>query len=548
MTKVKERRNNMKKRNFYSILFATAVLGSSFTACSDNDEGGNLVQEIQTLQEAEALIRGAYRPYQTLSSTFTSIVDTPTELGTSYLGNEEDNVTKMVTLEYDKESSYAVKTFNALYSGIGTVNDAIEKAEASTKLSEEEKQLVIGEAKFSRGLFYSWLTVLWGEVPLRLTTSDANNTERASIDDVYTQVVKDLTEAAEVLPERPTSPINPSKGAAYALLTRVYLQWASVPLNYEEVKAIQTSRTDPAPKAWNTAYLREVIKYADKVKELGYTLQPNFEDLFGIANESKGPEQIFTIYHEGDGIDKQGNHQNHCAWTYPFEEETQVIHIQPIHTFDDWPNDDPRKAFSIVTEITDPRDGSVHSYYPPVNLPVYGKGVDRSTANSVYTTQLYNYVDRIELRYAEVLLNKAEALVQLGRNSEAEQPLNEIRKRGFKGDTSHNISNPTLQDIQNEWEYEFIYEQRHWQNLTRWKNLISTVLTVQNFEHFDDSYATAGGVGRDGHIVNTFFARIHRFLKAKYEHINGHFYRFPIPYGSDGQDLGIVPQNPGYSD
>ena len=351
----------MKKNYLYSILIAAALV-PGFTSCSDsdNDEGGNLVQELQSFDEAEALIRGAYRPYQTLSSTFTSMVDTPTELGTSYLGNEEDNVTKMVTLEYDKESSYASKTFNALYSGIGTVNDAIEQAQASTKLTDAEKSLIIGEAKFSRGLFYSWLTVLWGEVPLRLTTSEANNVERASIDAVYTQVVKDLTEAAEVLPTQPSSPINPSKGAAYALLTRVYLQWASVPLSYDEVNAIKTSRVDPTPKAWNTSYLNKVIEYANKVDELGvYSLQPNFEDLWGIANESKGPEQIFTIYHEGDGIDQQGNHQNHCAWTYPFQEDTEINHIQPIHTFEDWPDDDPRKAFSIVTEITDPRDGSV---------------------------------------------------------------------------------------------------------------------------------------------------------------------------------------------
>lgn len=537
----------MKKTHLYSILFA-AALASGLTSCSDNDEGGNLVQELQTLQEAEALIRGAYRPYQTLSSTFTSMVDTPTELGTSYLGNEEDNVTKMVTLEYDKEGSYSVKTFNALYNSIGAVNDAIEKAEASSKLTESEKELVVAEAKFSRGLFYSWLTVLWGEVPLRLSTADANKTERESIDKVYTQVVKDLTEAAEVLPDHPTSPVNPSKGAAYALLTRVYLQWASVPLSFDEVKAIQTSRVDPAPKAWNTSYLNEVINYADKVKDLGYSLQPNFEDLFGLYNESRGPEQIFTIYHEGDGIDQQGNHQNHCAWTNPFEETTTVIHIQPIHTFENWPDNDPRKAFSLVTEITDPRDGSVHTYFPPVTLPAYGKGVDRSGSTTLWETQLNNAVDRIEIRYAEVLLNKAEALVQLGRSRDAEQPLNEIRKRGFKSQGNYAISNPTLEDIQKEWEYEFIYEQRHWQNLTRWKNLIATVLTVKDFEHYDDSYATVGGIGRDGNEVNTFFARIHRFLKAKYEHINGHFYRFPIPYGSNGEELGIVPQNPGYSD
>lgn len=539
------------------ILSVLAVLASftAFTSCSDSDgDDGNpdgsedLVQGFETVQEAEALIRGAYRPYQTLSSTFTSMVDTPTELGTSYLGNEEDDVTKMVELKYNKESSYAKKTFNALYNSIGTVNDAIEQAQASTKISEADKQLVIGKAKFSRGLFYSWLTVLWGEVPLRLTTADVNNTERRSIDEVYAQVVKDLTEAAEVLPDKPTSPIDPSKGAAYALLTRIYLQWASVPLNYDEVDAIKTSRIDPTPKEWNSAYLNKVIEYADKVTELGYKLQDNFEDLFGLYNESKGPEQIFTIYHEGDGIDAQGNHQNHCAWTYPFQETTEVIHIQPIHTFKNWPDDDPRKAFSIVTEIKDPRDNSIHTYLPPVSLPAYGKGVDRSGASTLWETQLNNAVDRIEIRYAEVLLNKAEALVQLGRNTDAAAPLNQIRERGFK-DKAHNIASPTLDDIQKEWEYEFVYEQRHWQNLTRWKNLIATVLTVKDFEHYDNAFSDANNPypGHDGYKVGAFFARIHRFLVSKYNNINGHFYRFPIPYGSEGEDLGIVPQNPGYS-
>lgn len=539
----------MKKIYLYSVLIATSITLGLTSCSSDNDDDDNVIGEedvVKTQDEVYALINGAYRPYQTLSSTFTSMVETPTERGTSYLGNEEDDVTKMVTFEYDKESSYSKKTFNALYQGIGIVNDAIEKATASKSLTSAQKAEPIARAKFSRALFYSWLVALWGEVPLRLSTSDSS-TVRQPIDAVYTQIAKDFTEAAKDLPVSPSTTYNPSKGAAYALLTRVYLQWASNPLSFEEVEAIKDSRTDPASTAWNTERLQKVIEYADSVDQLGvYSLEPKFEDLFGIANESNGPEQIFTIYHEGDGIDAQGNHQNHCAWTYPFQETTEVIHIQPIHTFNNWPDDDPRKAFSIVTTITDPRDNSVHTYLPPVTLPAYGKGVDRSTSTSVYTTQLYNYVDRIEIRYAEVLLNKAEALVQLNRNSEAAAPLNQIRERGF-GDTAHDISSPTLSDIQKEWEYEFVYEQRHWQNLTRWKNLIATVLTVRNFQHYDDSYAVAGQIGADGYEVNTFFARIHRFLKAKYQNINGHFYRFPIPYGSNNEELGIT-QNPGYSD
>ena len=87
----------MKKSYFYSALFAT-VLTFGLTSCNDSDDNNVISEEnvIKTQDDVYALINGAYRPYQTLSSTFTSMVDTPTELGTSYLGNEEDDVTKMV--------------------------------------------------------------------------------------------------------------------------------------------------------------------------------------------------------------------------------------------------------------------------------------------------------------------------------------------------------------------------------------------------------------------------------------------------------------------
>ena len=75
----------MKKNYLYSALFA-AALTLGFTSCSSNDDANNVIGEedvIKTQDDVYALINGAYRPYQTLSSTFTSMVDTPTELGTS---------------------------------------------------------------------------------------------------------------------------------------------------------------------------------------------------------------------------------------------------------------------------------------------------------------------------------------------------------------------------------------------------------------------------------------------------------------------------------
>jgi CYTH domain-containing protein len=115
-----------------------------------------------------------------------------------------------------------------------------------------------------------------------------------------------------------------------------------------------------------------------------------------------------------------------------------------------------------------------------------------------------------------------------------------------------NISSVTLQNIQDEWEYEFQYEQHRWLNLTRWKNLITTVRTlVPTYTYYDDKFADANNVvtvNEITHKVGTTFARYHNHLKNKFDNIKGRNYRFPIPQGASFQDLGIRPQNPGYGE
>jgi hypothetical protein len=386
-------------------------------------------------------------------------------------------------------------------------------------------------------------------VPIVLETG-GSKTERKSIDEVYTQIVKDLTEAEADLPAYETSPVNPSKGAANTLLARVYLAWGNNPLSQAQVDAIKDSRTDPAV-SYNSERLQKAIEYSDKVIDSGtYSLAPKFEDNWGLANESKGPEQIFTIAHQGDGIDQQGNHQAHCSSHDPYNED-EPAHIQPAHTYDWWPNNDPRKAFSVLDSVVEVRAGktdSIHYYRWPHQLPHNGKGVDRSYNNSVYLTQTKNDVDRIEIRYAEVLITKAEALVQLNRASEALPLINQIRSRA----KAPVLTAVTLKNIQDEWEYEFQYEQHRWLNLSRWKSLISTVLTlVPTYTYYDEKFAdpknvvTVNGIT---HEVGAVFARYHNHLQGKVKNIKGRNYRFPIPQGSEFQDLGIRPQNPGYSE
>ena len=395
---------------------------------------------------------------------------------------------------------------------------------------------------------------LWGEVPV-FTEEGGSATERQPIDNVYNQIVADLTDAEALLADYNGDPVTPSKQAAEALLARAYLAWGDNPLSYSQVQAIATEQKDPEFTT-TPSRLEQAVTYADKVISSGkLALDPDYSKLFGRDYESnkRGTnEHLFTIKHDGDKNDAQGNHQTHCAWTFPFQNGENGRAFNELHTevadinlYDDWKHEQPsdkRLAKTYFTKLKNPEDGFTYTYYAPIYTPVNGKGVDQSYEDAENLEITQNSVDRIELRYAEVLLIKAEALVQLGRNKEAAAPFNELRRRAGIAE----VDAPTFEQIKREWDYEFTYEQKSLLNSLRWKDLVASVKKVKDYEHFDNSYATEGATGRDGSQVNSFFAKIHKHLVAKYNNVKGRHYRQPIPEGLKGEDLGILPQNPGY--
>ena len=192
--------------------------------------------------------------------------------------------------------------------------------------------------------------------------------------------------------------------------------------------------------------------------------------------------------------------------------------------YDDWYAEQPadkRLAETYFTSIVNPEDGKTYHYYSPIYTPINGKGVDQSYQNAENLEITQNSVDRIEIRYAEVLLTKAEALVQLGRNSEAAEPFNQLRSRaGIAGVGSEC---PTFDEIKREWDYEFTYEQFSVLNSYRWKNLIASVKEVQHYKHFADDWQTSLGQTYTADQA-TYFGKVHTHLKAKYNNVRGKHY------------------------
>ena len=549
--------SNHGRVNFILSAALSAILSIGLISCSEDEEGINnqVTNENVVDDDASAisLVNGVYSHWQPLSSSFSFIIELNSNKLISFEGEEGEAGPVNSRFEQEPTTWYQVKIFNHLFLGIAQANEAITTINNSLeagKVSQAGYNAAVGKAKFLRALAYLKLAQLWGEVPV-FTEAGGSTTERKELDVVFAQIVEDLTAAESLLNDYNGDPRVPSKQAAQALLARTYLVWGDNPLTAAQVAEIANTQTDPE-FTFNASRLEKAIEYADRVINSGkLALASDFSKLYGRDYESNKlgqNEHLFTIAHDGDKKDAQGNHQTHCSWTFPYQNGEHGEGYSQNHTeaadddvYDSWkaeyPND-KRLAKTYFVELTNPETGNKHVYYSPVYTPINGKGVDQSYEDAENLEITQNSVDRIEIRYAEVLLIKAEALVQLGRNTEAAVPFNQLRTRAG----IETVDAPTFDQIKREWDYEFTYEQFSVLNSYRWKDLISSIKEVSNYKHFADNWKELAEYTPD---QEAYFTKVHNHLVAKYNNVRGKHYRQPIPTGLHGEDLGIA-QNPGY--
>jgi len=182
----------------------------------------------------------------------TSILSSPTILAMPvFTGLSADELT-LFDINNTSLGSYYSNTLSSqnpesfwfqVYPVIFVANSAVEGLNGSTSLTPTVKQQLLGEAKFIRAFCYFYLTNLYGNVPLVLTTDYKKNALLAKTgkDMVYQQIVTDLKDAQQLLSENYLSgsltaysgnpeKVRPTKWAATALLARAYLyvgDWAN---------------------------------------------------------------------------------------------------------------------------------------------------------------------------------------------------------------------------------------------------------------------------------------------------------------------------------
>lgn len=343
--------------------------------------------------------------------------------------------------EFDKfyirtTNPYTLAAWSDGYRGIHRCNAVIERI-AGITMDETLRKRVVGEAKFLRALMYFNLVRSFGDVPLVLTeiTDPLQGYAygRAPVADVYTQIIKDLTDAETVLSVSYTGTNigRATSGAAKSLLGKVYLT--------------QKRYADA------TAKLKEVIDQGT------YTLLPNYADLFKAANKNN-KESIFEVQYKKGNIGEGSPFANAYA---PINSGNSVIlfggngnNIPTTDLEKSYEAGDPRKAVSMASSYTNASGVKVDVYYVRKYLdpPVVSGDADDNW-----------YV----LRYADVLLMYAEALNETGKAAEALPYLNQVRKRVGLADKPALVQADMRLAIEQERRVELAFEGQRWFDLVR---------------------------------------------------------------------------------
>nr|WP_295876304.1 RagB/SusD family nutrient uptake outer membrane protein [uncultured Chitinophaga sp.] len=346
---------------------------------------------------------------------------------------------------YDASLVHVANIWKFSYVGINNLNVLLQNIDKPV-MDEGKRNILKGQALFLRGFFYFILTSNYGDVPLVLRPLAINevNVAAAKQAEVYAQVEKDMKEAETLLKDYTVIQAKYNDvvtlTAVQAMLARVYLYWAGYPQN-------------------NTAKYRDVITYTDKVITSGlHALNPDYRQIFiNLARDQYDvKENIWELGSLGAAagvVNKSGNDignfvgiqsaitaldstsYNAAAWVWVTKKLFDAYETDPGSTAT--PNKaslDIRRDWNCANYIYNGTNPRVKAARPNVWQMCAGKFrreyVPQSIRNTNGTAGTYN-INWPMIRYADVLLMRAEAENYVSGPANAYTYINQVRKRGY---------------------------------------------------------------------------------------------------------------------
>ncbi len=410
-------------------------------------------------EQFDAALTGCYKNFHNSQVIFNSETDMLTPNSVAY--NEANDTKNIGRGAGTTTSNLFLNVWRTSYRGIGRANTILDKIELAT-FGEDEKNQIKGEALFIRSIYYSVLIDNFGDCPLILETPDNDkhgDLPRTSKSEVLNQIITDLEIAASLLPVsyNATNTGRATKGAALALKSRVLL--------------------------YNNRW-QESAQTAKEVIDLGvYDLFPDYRGMYLLDNENN-EEVIFDIQYKvpffTTHFDNDIQMLNRPAPTKDLVDSYLMIDGQSIDEsplFDPnnpYKNRDPRLHQTVVC-IGYPYNGKITR---PEDVVTTGFGQKKLSSYSDNVTTVVtagnSEINPIVIRYAEVLLNYAEALNEFHSDptSEVYWALNKIRKRPSVNmpEIEPTLSKDEMREvIRLERRIELALEGKYLSDIRRWK-------------------------------------------------------------------------------
>lgn len=460
------------KKILYSVLTVLALVG--MTSCSDflDDQKPQGVLDSDMVKDpsnVDNLVISAYAVFTTaedINSSF-SMWNFDVRSDDAYKGG---NGTSDGDVFHQLEIEQGVLTTNwnindmwvRLYNCISRVNSAISVLE-TTSDSYQLKAQRLGEMKFLRAYAHFLLKRLYKNIPFimdaNLKQEDYNtlsNTEFNN-DEGWQQIINDVEYAYNVLPVKQTDKGRPSKAAAAAFLTKAYLYKAYRQDDPSSNQVTSINRED----------LLKVIEYSnpDIYSAGGFDLEADFHNNFRPETQyENGVESIWAMQYSINDGTKYGNlnwsyglivpnipgvTDGGCDFYKPSQNLVNAYRTDAdghpfIDTFNNKDYDltqdaDPRlfltvgltglpyefnSKYMMDASSTWSRSNGLYGYYVTLK-----QNVDPDCGYLVKGSWWGTPMNRIVFRYADVLLERAEAYAQLNETGEAIKLVNEIRLR-----------------------------------------------------------------------------------------------------------------------
>ena len=463
------------------------------------------------------------------------------------------------------------------YNRIGVCNNIITKG-AEAPLSDAQKNRWLAEAYFFRAFHFFDLVKKYGDVPLILKAFDSTSDPdikmaRTPREEVILQCYSDLKFAEEWLPEIDAVSSDAdwgrvSKSAARALMMRIGLYEGTF-VKYHGLASD------------SKAHLKVAVDAAERIIKSGkHALYPDYQKLFYFDGEGRqNKENVFvkvygpngagaTIMHGNsrqleNGVSVTRQTIDQYLYTDGLPREKSVLAMVPeIHYNDIFENRDPRLAMTIYHKDEEAYKGG---YTPFSNQHGNGYGIKKGFMLDEWTTNSKETVDKMIIRYAEVLLSYAEALFELNgsiTDQQLDMTVNAIRARsGFQAKLTNDFAKQNglsiLDEIRRERLVEFIDEGLRYNDIIRWK-IAEKVLPVTMLglkyneddtsaqrEDLQSRLTTEGGMYKGQKVCDQ--ADIYVIEEAGTRSFNpARDYYYPIPTYEIATSEGSVVQNPGW--